>query len=160
MFDENEKNEKREETTSCFPSYKKFVEMYDESLMHVHDDTVFWVHGRRFHFCKLSLGIFHNRTQIRFFLVWIVTSKKFENGVISLIILNSIILGLKDYTDPDNKTFGNRLIESFEPLFTYSFIIECISKILAMGFILGKSTYLSEAWNWLDFIVVVSSLLE
>lgn len=29
-----------------------------------------------------------------------------------------------------------------------------------MGFIMGKGAYLKEAWNWLDFIVVVSSLLE
>lgn len=42
----------------------------------------------------------------------------------------------------------------------YSFIIECLLKIFAMGFIMGSNTYLSEAWNWLDFIVVVSSLLE
>ena len=25
---------------------------------------------------------------------------------------------------------------------------------------MGNNTYLSEAWNWLDFIVVVTSLLE
>lgn len=28
-----------------------------------------------------------------------------------------------------------------------------------MGFLLDKRAYLSEAWNWLDFIVVMSSLL-
>ena len=29
-----------------------------------------------------------------------------------------------------------------------------------MGFIGGKGTYLSDAWNWLDFIVVITSLLS
>jgi len=29
-----------------------------------------------------------------------------------------------------------------------------------MGFFIGKGAYLKDAWNWLDFIVVVSSLLE
>ena len=28
-----------------------------------------------------------------------------------------------------------------------------------MGFILGSNAYLSDAWNWLDFTVVVTSLL-
>lgn len=42
----------------------------------------------------------------------------------------------------------------------YSFIIECVSKILAMGFVMGRNTYLSVAWNWLDFTVVIASLLE
>ena len=31
---------------------------------------------------------------------------------------------------------------------------------MAMGFLFGHNTYLSEPWNWLDFIVVVTSLLE
>jgi len=29
-----------------------------------------------------------------------------------------------------------------------------------MGFIVGKGTYLKDAWNWLDFIVVITSLLS
>lgn len=29
-----------------------------------------------------------------------------------------------------------------------------------MGFINGKGTYLKDAWNWLDFIVVITSLLS
>ena len=28
-----------------------------------------------------------------------------------------------------------------------------------MGFIIGNGTYLKDPWNWLDFLVVVSSLL-
>ena len=33
-------------------------------------------------------------------------------------------------------------------------------KILAMGLIFGKKTYLKKGWNVLDFIIAVSSLLE
>ena len=32
--------------------------------------------------------------------------------------------------------------------------------VIANGFIYGKETYLRNAWNWIDFIVVVSSLLS
>jgi len=32
-------------------------------------------------------------------------------------------------------------------------------KIIGMGFFGGEGSYLYDAWNWLDFMVVVSSLL-
>ena len=32
-------------------------------------------------------------------------------------------------------------------------------KVLAMGFIMDRYTYLRSPWNWLDFLVIVSSLL-
>jgi hypothetical protein len=41
----------------------------------------------------------------------------------------------------------------------FVFLGECISKVLAMGLILGNKCYLRDAWNWLDFMVVVTSLL-
>lgn len=89
-----------------------------------------------------------------------MTSKRFESFIISLIIFNSALLGLKDYTDVNNETAINKFVEDIEPLFTYVFLIECSSKIMAMGLILGRNSYLSDGWNWLDFIVVVTSLLE
>jgi len=46
-----------------------------------------------------------------------------------------------------------------EPIFVISFTLECVLKIVGMGFIFDPGSYLRDAWNWLDFIVVVSSLL-
>ena len=40
-----------------------------------------------------------------------------------------------------------------------AFGIECVSKIIGMGFIIDKGSYLRDPWNWLDFMVVISSLL-
>lgn len=37
--------------------------------------------------------------------------------------------------------------------------MECALKVVGMGFILDEGSYLRDEWNWLDFIVVVSSLL-
>jgi len=101
-----------------------------------------------------------NKNKIRIFFVWLVTSKWFENTIIALILINSGLLGLKDYTDINNETPINYFIESLEPYFMYIFLMECLSKVLAMGFIMGRKTYLSDAWNWLDFTVVVTSLLN
>jgi hypothetical protein len=47
-----------------------------------------------------------------------------------------------------------------EPIFTCLFTFEAFVKIMAMGLLIGKGTYLSDAWNWLDFIVVITSILN
>jgi len=141
-------------------SLSNFNAIYEESLTHVHDDKSFWVHGKLVKYNKESLGLLDNKTKLRFGMAWIINSKWFDNIVIFLIMVNSILLGMKDYTDANDTSDRNRFINIFEPLFTYSFLTECICKVVAQGFIMGKTTYLSEAWNWLDFTVVVTSLLE
>lgn len=47
-----------------------------------------------------------------------------------------------------------------EPIFTTLFTLEFLIKIIALGVAKGPNTYFKDAWNWLDFIVVVSSLLS
>lgn len=69
------------------------------------------------------------------------------------------MLGAKDYTDHNNENERNQIIESFDPYFTVLFSLECFLKVIGMGFILDDGSYLRDTWNWLDFIVVVSSLL-
>lgn len=54
----------------------------------------------------------------------------------------------------------NMVAGHVELFFTIAFTIEMCLKILAMGFVLGPGTYLSNAWNILDFIVVVTGLLD
>ena len=46
-----------------------------------------------------------------------------------------------------------------EWVFNIVFFIECVVKVIALGFIFGENAYLKESWNILDFIVVVSSVL-
>lgn len=51
-------------------------------------------------------------------------------------------------------------------IFTVSFFIECMIKIIALGFMFcyldeeGRSAYLRSVWNILDFIVVVASTMD
>jgi len=37
---------------------------------------------------------------------------------------------------------------------------EMVLKILGLGFIFGKTAYLKDSWNILDFVVVVTSLMS
>ena len=39
-------------------------------------------------------------------------------------------------------------------VFTAIYTFESATKVMGRGFVLTKFTYLRDAWNWLDFIVI------
>ena len=90
---------------------------------------------------------------------WVVTHKRFDHFIVTLIMINSLLLGIKSYTDVENTTTRNKIVEGLDPYFTAAFTIECALKVIGMGFLLDDGSYMRDPWNWLDFIVVVSSLL-
>ncbi|KAJ6637934.1 Sodium channel protein para [Pseudolycoriella hygida] len=45
-------------------------------------------------------------------------------------------------------------VESTEVIFTGIYTFESAVKVMARGFILCPFTYLRDAWNWLDFVVI------
>jgi len=48
----------------------------------------------------------------------------------------------------------------FDCLLNIVFIVECVLKILGMGFIMQKGSYLRDSWNKLDFLIVLISLFD
>lgn len=50
------------------------------------------------------------------------------------------------------KTFWSTFVH--REIFTVIYTIECLTKMLARGFILADFTFLRDSWNWLDFVVV------
>ena len=51
------------------------------------------------------------------------------------------------------------MLDVADVVFVVFYTLECLIKVLGMGFILEPGSYLREAFNWLDFLVVVCSLL-
>lgn len=84
-------------------------------------------------------------------------SKWFENIILVLIILNSLVLVLDNPLDDPNGTISKIFIY-LDMLFTVIFTIEAIMKIIAMGFFWNKlpgiGAYITNAWNILDFTIV------
>ena len=72
------------------------------------------------------------------------------------ILLNSICLALYDYTDRESNSKKNNILELINQSFTGLFMLEALVKIIAMGFIVGSKSYLREAWNFIDFIIVIA----
>lgn len=69
------------------------------------------------------------------------------------------MLGIRDYTPENVDSQINKIVDSSDQIFVMCFTIECFLKICGMGFCLDQGSYLRDAWNWLDFVVVISSLL-
>ena len=65
------------------------------------------MHGKYVQYAKNSLGLLTNKNPLRIALVWLVTWNVFDNFIMFLIMINSLSLGIKVYTDPDNETLTN-----------------------------------------------------
>lgn len=89
-----------------------------------------------------SLNYFTLHNPIRIKVLKLVEHKYFDIFTMSLILLNSIFLGLYDYTDKDGKFWGNKLVDKSEFFFTAVFTMECILKIIAYGFLMSEGCYL------------------
>ena len=72
--------------------------------------------------------------------------------------MNSLLLMINypTITDP----YFMKTIEMITTLISAFFIGEAVLKIISLGFVLGESAYLKDSWNILDFIIVLSSILN
>lgn len=59
-----------------------------------------------------------------------------------MILLNSIFLGIKDYTIDTRGSKTNIFVEEAENVFFIIFLGEFIAKSIAMGFCIGHKSYL------------------
>ena len=84
----------------------------------------------------------------------------FDYFIMICILLNSTILAIFDYKDRELKSNYNNILDSIGRVLTIVFLIEAAIKIYAMGFILNQKAYLRDTWNIIDFLVVITGLLE
>ena len=45
-------------------------------------------------------------------------------------------------------------------IFNYLFILECVLKVIALGFAMDEGSYLRDSWNRLDFFIVITSAID
>ena len=105
-----------------------------------------------------SLYLFSLENRFRLAWIHLIEMVWFDRCILILILLNSLFLAMNDYDfrNPNGKeSWRNDLVNESEIIFLVLFTLECLTKTVAMGFVVGKSTYLRDPWNWLDFIVVL-----
>uniref|UniRef100_A0A8C2H6Q6 Calcium channel, voltage-dependent, R type, alpha 1E subunit a n=1 Tax=Cyprinus carpio TaxID=7962 RepID=A0A8C2H6Q6_CYPCA len=79
--------------------------------------------------------------------------------ILATIIANCIVLALEQHLPGDDKTPMSKRLEKTEPYFIGMFCFEAGIKIIALGFVFHKGSYLRNGWNVMDFIVVLSGIL-
>uniref|UniRef100_A0A8C3Y8L4 Sodium channel protein n=1 Tax=Catharus ustulatus TaxID=91951 RepID=A0A8C3Y8L4_CATUS len=79
----------------------------------------------------------------------IVEHNWFESFIVFMILLSSGALAFEDIYIEQRKTV-KILLDYADKIFTYVFILEMLLKWVAYGF----QTYFTNAWCWLDFLIV------
>uniref|UniRef100_A0A3B5PPJ1 Calcium voltage-gated channel subunit alpha1 E n=1 Tax=Xiphophorus maculatus TaxID=8083 RepID=A0A3B5PPJ1_XIPMA len=87
-----------------------------------------------------------------------ITEWPFEYMILTTIIANCIVLALEQHLPGEDKTPMSKRLEKTEPYFIGMFCFEAGIKIIALGFVFHKGSYLRNGWNVMDFIVVLSIL--
>uniref|UniRef100_A0A673YEU5 Calcium voltage-gated channel subunit alpha1 E n=1 Tax=Salmo trutta TaxID=8032 RepID=A0A673YEU5_SALTR len=83
----------------------------------------------------------------------------FEYMILATIIANCIVLALEQHLPGEDKTPMSKRLEKTEPYFIGMFCFEAGIKVVALGFVFHKGSYLRNGWNVMDFIVVLSGIL-
>mgnify|MGYP003293080795 CR=1 FL=1 len=87
------------------------------------------------------------------FLNKIVASQAFSNFILSVVIVNSVVLGLE--TSPSMAKSCGTLLSAIDKVCLYIFIVETVMKILTL-----RLKYFKSGWNIFDFSIVLSSIVS
>lgn len=85
----------------------------------------------------------------------IVEWRPFEWLILFMICANCIALAVYQPYPAQDSDMKNIILEQIEYVFIVVFTIECVLKVIALGFLFHAGAYLRNAWNILDFIIVV-----
>ena len=107
-----------------------------------------------------SLFFLKETSKLRRAIVWFVESPFFETLILCSILGNSLALAFYNYNDREAKTQWNQGLNLAGMIFSVIFLVECILKIMAMGFVLHSQSYLRDGWNFIDFAVVLIGIAE
>ena len=113
-------------------------------------------------YCSKSLYLFANKSRFRLAMIWLSEWKVFKFFVLAAVMTNAVIMALHDYKFRIDSRVEE--ITSFEDVsskvFVSIFMIEFCIKVVAMGFVMQQNSYLRSGWNVLDFVCLLTGLLE
>nr|XP_026690675.1 voltage-dependent T-type calcium channel subunit alpha-1G isoform X3 [Ciona intestinalis] len=106
-----------------------------------------------------SLYLFSPELKFRKAVQKITEHKLFDYMILLLIFGNCITIALErpSLKEEDHE---RKVIDGFNNVFTFVFLLELILKVIASGFYIGHKAYLKSGWNVLDFFLVASSLID
>ena len=96
----------------------------------------FSVHGKKVLYARNSCCCFTEKNRLRYLLVWLIECKWFDIAIMIVILANSIALGIRDYTDPNNLTTRNQIvINSYVHIIFFIYVVVVCLCCLFMLFV-------------------------
>ena len=91
--------------------------------------------------------------EFRLKIYYFVSNPIFDSFIMAIIISNLLTMAM-NFEDQD--IIYENVLGYINLIFTFTFIIECILKLIALGF----TRYFLSAWNRFDFFVVIASVVD
>lgn len=110
-----------------------------------------------------SLFVLPETSSFRSAMFKLIKHPRFDQFILFLIAISSVLLAIDEpylKTDCDwvNSSFVDTL-KVLDLIIVILFVLECVCKVVALGFVLGKDSYLRNGWNCLDFFLVLLSIV-
>lgn len=106
-----------------------------------------------------SLFLLNKTNKFRICVSKAVNHKHFETLVMVCIVLSSITLAAEDPTTGHNSLL-NQILYWVDVIFAVIFTLEMMLKIIDMGLLLHRGSYLRNGWNCIDCVIVIASLVS
>merc|ERR1712185_618392 len=78
-----------------------------------------------------SLGIFAPNNRLRLFLTGVVNHPRFEQFIIGVIIVSSIVLAMDEPRIDEGGTL-KKVLNILDIIFVYTFLLECVIKVIVL----------------------------
>ena len=106
-----------------------------------------------------SLFILSPTNKLRVALGQMVDTSWFQNSILTAIVISSLSLAMDEPGLDEDSGVGQFLFYC-NWVFTITFTIELIIKVMVYGFLFTPSAYLKDGWNVLDCLIVIISLVS
>ena len=98
--------------------------------------------------CEFALYIFHKKGCFRLSLYKLQKNKLFDNTIMVLIALSSLKLAADTYINNySSHSPVVKVSEQIDIVLNFAFLFECVTKVIALGFVMDNGSYLRESWN-------------
>ncbi|GLC62201.1 Caveolin-2 [Pleodorina starrii] len=102
-----------------------------------------------------SCLVFSKNSSLRKYCILIISSGIFDKFIFFVILCNCVTLALSSGRQDFDSTRLGKALAILDYVYIGVFTWEMILKVISMGFVLRKGTYLRDGWNVLDCLVVV-----
>eukprot|EP01022_Parablepharisma_sp_SALTPOND_P016346 TRINITY_DN2382_c0_g1_i1.p1 TRINITY_DN2382_c0_g1~~TRINITY_DN2382_c0_g1_i1.p1 ORF type:complete len:1853 (+),score=104.69 TRINITY_DN2382_c0_g1_i1:61-5559(+) len=110
--------------------------------------------------CNFSLYLFSRENRFRVLCWRLVAKSTFELVILLLICMTSVLLAVDTFYMNNPDPVMEKVLEGLNSFFIFCFICEAVIKIVAYGFMFEPGSYLRDIWNIIDFIIVVTSIVD